>query len=884
MSTTRYPVSFWYGSRAQYAAITSKSSNTLYFISDDNTLYRGTEPFARDLHNWLCAATAAPSAASVGEQYFNSSTNLIHTCTASGTPATWDDGSAPQSGIVYYDTTNRAFYAWNGSAMLNLCNVAADSAVSGHNSAADAHSVLFNAAVKHVSSLPADISSCIGGPLFLYTGESSGTCLKGHVYQAHEDNGTYEWLDVSANPGDFGAIMSGSAFDTVIGSTHITANSSGVTVSGGGAVVTISSGAITASGANSEHLIMSGGAVTVNKGNASASISDDGNGDKITLGISGGCSIELGGSNPEAINLLTSANMTISAAGSVGINTSSGVSVGSGGLTVGGSAVATEAFVSSATSATAKSTDTMPTAGADYLDKVFVYTGTTTANYKHGHLYVCRLENSSYVWVDVQTGLHAVGNLVGIRCFVIGGNATVKWSDPDDLVVDGVTLAAWGKTVLVRKTTGYPESVSDGTVVVTNTTRNAYKSNGFTEAVPSGETYYYRWFIYTDDGVLNDDPANEAVTGVLTWASILDMCGDASIDMRDVFSPGDVLTAANSVRATDGNGNFQWQVTDVTEHDFGLCAYKSFAQIQFDAPQKAFALTPDTVFATSKLLNFSGYNTTNGDYFLKDETATGTDRVWRRRSGTMEVRYYNGAWIVFNTTNSSTAATQTTAATDPWDGAWSNSIVVAKAKKYYTYDGTNYTEATVTDGDAVTADTYYEANPGGANRISYGSNDYENSPYDQLLNSDGDAGTFLVLPTIWSNSPAWAASQAGFKKGFDPDFLAAVKDTTFTVNLNTVCAGGGQKTLTRKFYLLSQAEVGLGGSEGSVLELYNGAENADRIKYNLSGGAQHWFLRSPYVGSSYSVYTVYSSGALHYFNAHTANGCVPACRIGVNQA
>ena len=42
MSTTSYPVRFWYGTRAQYAAITSKSSNTIYFISDDNTLYRGT--------------------------------------------------------------------------------------------------------------------------------------------------------------------------------------------------------------------------------------------------------------------------------------------------------------------------------------------------------------------------------------------------------------------------------------------------------------------------------------------------------------------------------------------------------------------------------------------------------------------------------------------------------------------------------------------------------------------------------------------------------------------------------------------------------------------------------------------------------------------------
>lgn len=846
MSTTRYPVSFWYGTRAQYAAVTSKSSNTLYFISDDNTLYRGTEEFARDVQKWLCAATTAPSEASVGDQYFNSGTNLIHSCTAAS-PVTWDVGSAPQSGILYYDKTNRVLYAWDGTAMRDLAKVAADSATSAHNAAANAHSTLFNAVVKHVSSLPMDIPSCVGGPLFMYTGETEGAYKTGHIYKAVYDNNVFDWQDVTATPQSFGAIMSGAAFTTTVGGYTVALTSGGgLVVSGSGAEVT-----------------MSGGIVDM-----SAGVSGD---HPCRVRVHEGVTVTCYDENLHSSGVVSA--------------TCEGLSVSApSGILIGGHQAATENFVSSATSGTTKSTDTMPTAGADYLDKVYLYTGDTTSNYKHGHLYVCRSSGGAYSWVDVQTGLHGVGNLSGIRCFVIGGNATVKWSDPDDLVVDGVTLAAWGKTVLVRKTTGYPESVSDGTVVVTNTTRNAYKSNGFTEAVPSGETYYYRWFIYTDDGVLNDDPVNEAVTGVLTWASILDMCGDSSIDMRDVFSPGDVLTAANNVRATDGNGNFQWQVTDVTEHDFGLCAYKSFAQLQFDAPQKAYALTPDTVFDTSKLLNFSGYSTTNGDYFLVDESATGNDRIWRRRSGTMEVRYYNGGWIVFNTTNSSTAASQTTAATDPWDGVWSNSIVVAKAKTYYTYDGTAYTAATVTDGAAVTAETYYEANPGGANRISYGSNDYENSPYDQLLNSAGDAGTFLVLPTIWSNLPGWAAQQAGFKKGFDPDFLAAVKDTTFEVNLNTVCAGGGKKTLTRKFYLLSQAEVGLGGSEGSVLDFYNGAENADRIKYNLSGGAQHWWLRSPNVGYSSHVFNVFSSGALNSHNAYIAIGCVPACRIGVNQA
>ena len=534
--------------------------------------------------------------------------------------------------------------------------------------------------------------------------------------------------------------------------------------------------------------------------------------------------------------------------------------------------------------ATAKAADTLPAAGSAYADQVYIYTGSTTSNFKHGRLYVCRSDGGGHVWRDVQTGLYPVGNVTGIRCYVLGTTATVKWSDPDDLVVDGVTLAAWGKTVLVRKQGGYPTGPDDGATVCVNTVRDAYKTGGFTETIPSGETYYYRWFIYTDDGVLNADPANEAVTGELTWATIREMCADATIDMRDVVSPGDVLTAANSVRPTDGNGNFEWQVTDVTEHDFGLCAYKSFANLLLDGRQKEYALTPDTVFATWKLLSFSGYNTANGNYFLKDETATGNARVWRRKTGTMEVRCSNGAWVVFNTVSETVEATQTTAASDPWDGVWSNGITVAKAKKYYTFDGTTYTEATVTDGDAIPSDTCYEYNPGGDGRVNYGSGAYENGFIDQLLNSDGDAGTFLVPPTIWSNLPSWASTQAGFKKGFDPDFLAAVKASDIVVS-GDPAYGGGLKTLSRKFYLLSQTEVGFGGSEGSVLELYNGAENADRIKYQLNGNAVAWWLRTP-GGVIIQVVTVNTSGAKdagYPSYQFAVTGCVPACRIGMSE-
>lgn len=46
----RLPVLFWYGTRAEYAAISAKQSNTLYFIAGENKLYRGEEAFAFEMN------------------------------------------------------------------------------------------------------------------------------------------------------------------------------------------------------------------------------------------------------------------------------------------------------------------------------------------------------------------------------------------------------------------------------------------------------------------------------------------------------------------------------------------------------------------------------------------------------------------------------------------------------------------------------------------------------------------------------------------------------------------------------------------------------------------------------------------------------------------
>ena len=58
---------------------------------------------------------------------------------------------------------------------------------------------------------------------------------------------------------------------------------------------------------------------------------------------------------------------------------------------------------------------------------------------------------------------------------------TLKWADPDDMVIGDIVLAEWADTAVVRKAGGYPADENDGVVVVTNSVRNQYATTGFTD-------------------------------------------------------------------------------------------------------------------------------------------------------------------------------------------------------------------------------------------------------------------------------------------------------------------------------------------------------------------------------------------------------------------
>ena len=102
-------VQFWAGTRAEYTAIGVKESNWIYFITDENTLYRGGQPFAQDIEKLLSFSNTAPASASIGQRYFNSTSKKIYTYGASG----WSNPEDPAVNRVYFNLDASTLYTWS---------------------------------------------------------------------------------------------------------------------------------------------------------------------------------------------------------------------------------------------------------------------------------------------------------------------------------------------------------------------------------------------------------------------------------------------------------------------------------------------------------------------------------------------------------------------------------------------------------------------------------------------------------------------------------------------------------------------------------------------------------------------------------------------------
>lgn len=207
----------------------------------------------------------------------------------------------------------------------------------------------------------------------------------------------------------------------------------------------------------------------------------------------------------------------------------------------------------------------------------------------------------------------------------------------------------------------------------------------------------------------------------------------------------------------------------------------------------------------------------------------------------------------------------------------------------------NQTTTTATESVAITAGS------GGTNlgtfgeglnhshRVSYGSNNYKESAMRQFLNSSAAAGSVWTPQTKFDRPPSWLTSLAGYKNGLDQDFLAVVGKVVLPCSANNTyeapdssIAKGTKYTLNDEFYLASAREIFNTNwdvaDDSKVFPFYEGAGNADRIKYR-DGSAAYWWLRTPNSGYAANVRLVGSDGTVNGNGAYGAYGLAPACTI-----
>jgi hypothetical protein len=88
-----------------------------------------------------------------------------------------------------------------------------------------------------------------------------------------------------------------------------------------------------------------------------------------------------------------------------------------------------------------------------------------------------------------------IGDVTNASISASHARVMLTWTDPENLVISGATLAKWAGTLVVRKEGSEPINKNDGTLVIDSTSKNAYASTPFVDnGLTDGVTYYYKFF------------------------------------------------------------------------------------------------------------------------------------------------------------------------------------------------------------------------------------------------------------------------------------------------------------------------------------------------------------------------------------------------------
>lgn len=241
-----------------------------------------------------------------------------------------------------------------------------------------------------------------------------------------------------------------------------------------------------------------------------------------------------------------------------------------------------------------------------------------------------------YDSVRATVATYYVGPAYGYGVTQDGTLLSFTWVDPADNDV-----VKWAKTRLVMKQGGFPANETDGTILVDNTVRNQYRTDPFTYDMGVLSDCYFGLFTQSTGGSwYTGDSAPRFTTDTLTWATIGMMSRAGTLLQYPGMAIGSVVgvqfdslypKTRYKLAHIDYTGAFEriqdYMYDNNRRHnsiwipDYLPClgeGNNTAPQMQFDAPELAYAPTWDAEFVTGK-----AYYTVSGETYT--QLTEGTD-------------------------------------------------------------------------------------------------------------------------------------------------------------------------------------------------------------------------------------------------------------------
>lgn len=167
---------------------------------------------------------------------------------------------------------------------------------------------------------------------------------------------------------------------------------------------------------------------------------------------------------------------------------------------------------------------------------------------------------------------------------------------------------------MLRKIGSAPESITDGVVVVDSKVKNQYSANGYEDTgLEYGVMYYYRWFPYTEEGVVTDGsavsvtPTRTKITTVPSQSGTLTYDGTEQTAVWNNYDPDKMTVTGN--KGTNA-GTYTAQFTPKADYCWdddsttAKAVQWTIGKLSFTVPTQSGSLTYNGTVQTASWSNY----------------------------------------------------------------------------------------------------------------------------------------------------------------------------------------------------------------------------------------------------------------------------------------